>query len=176
MSFLIRNPIGFLRLSSEIREELNLLAIKLQQSRPAENLIVQSEYVDSKEPSSLLKEDQSPKSTLIFCHQTPQQQRLLKRYGNKVVMCEITNSVQHVPFPMFCLFVQTNVDHQLVATFILEIRNKESIIQGLNTVKEWNPAWMPKYITTDYAEEQTDAVLNVFPGQIFFLLSMFCLS
>ncbi|XP_012562353.2 uncharacterized protein LOC101236525 isoform X1 [Hydra vulgaris] len=152
------------RLSSEIREELNVLAIKLQQSRPTENIIIQSEYVDSKDPSAILKEDHSPKTTLIFCHQTPQQQRILKRYGSKVILCEITNSVQHVPFPMFCLFVQTNVDHQLVATFILEIRNKESIIQGLNTVKEWNPGWMPKYVTIDYAEEQTDAIQNVFPA------------
>ena len=157
------------RLSSDIRTELQMLGRKFQTSRPGENIIIQSELIENTQEALLqiktCEDDQIPKSTVIFCHQTSQQQRLLKRYGNQFVICEVTNLIERVPFPLFCLFVQTNVDYQLVASFIVEMRNKESIIQGLTSIKEWNPAWSPKYIIVDYSDEQMEAVKDVFPGK-----------
>lgn len=157
------------RLSSDIKEELRLLASKLQQTRPTENIILQSELLDAGQEALLqLKtsadDDPMPKPTLIFCHQTSQQQRLLKRYGNQVMICEVTNLVERVPFPLICLFVQTNVDYQMVGSFVVEVRNKESLQQGLMSIKEWNPGWSPKYVILDYSDEQAEAVKIVFPG------------
>lgn len=155
------------RLSTDIKVELQDLGTKLQQSRPTENIILQSELVEnSQEPLLNIKteDNHSSKPTLIFCHQTSQQQRLLKRYGNQIIVCEVTNLIERVPFPLFCLFVQTNVDYQLVASFIVEIRNKESILQGLTSVKDWNPGWSPKYVIVDYSDEECEAVKVVFPG------------
>ena len=156
------------RLSSEIREELQQLAAKLEQSRPTENIILQSELVENEavlQIKTSVTDNPAPKATLIFCHQTSQQQRLLKRYGNQVILCEVTSLIERVPFPLFCIFAQTNVDYQLVASFIVEIRNKESIMQGLTSIKDWNPGWSPKYVVADYSEEQMEAVKIVFPGK-----------
>jgi len=160
------------RLSSDVKVELQQLATKLQQSRPSDNIILYSDVVrDSADHNSMLKAtpDEATKPSLIFCHQTPQQQRLMKRYNNLVFMCEITNLVDRVPFPLFCIFVQTNVDYQLVGTFIVEVRNKESIMQGLTSIKEWNPGWAPKYFVLDYSEEQDGAVKALFPGSSQFI-------
>ena len=156
------------RLSTDVKAELKELSVKLQQSRPTENIILQSELVDNRQEALLnikTEEDTSLKATLIFCHQTSQQQRLMKRYGNQILLCEVTNLVERVPFPLFCIFVQTNVDYQLVASFIVEIRNRESIVQGLMSVKDWNPGWSPKYVVLDYSDEECDAVKTVFPSK-----------
>jgi len=164
------------RLSTDLKVELQALASKLQISRPTENIILQPELVDSQESllhiKSAADDALSNKPTLIFCHQTSQQQRLLKRYGGQVVLCEVTNLIERVPFPLFCLFVQTNVDFQLVASFIVEVRNQESILQGLNAIKDWNPGWIPKYVVVDCSDDQSDAVKVVFPSKNIFLICM----
>ncbi|XP_066924257.1 uncharacterized protein [Clytia hemisphaerica] len=157
------------RLSTDLKQELQELATKLQQSRPTENIILQSEFIDQGESllpvnKTVSDDTRSLKPTLIFCHQTSQQQRLLKRYGRQIVLSEVTNLIERVPFPLFNLFVQTNVDYQLVASFIVEVRNRASILQGLNTVKDWNPGWVPKYIVIDYSDDQSEAVKEVFPS------------
>ena len=160
------------RLSADLKLELQELASNLQQSRPTENIILQSESVETTE--SLLPSKNSAsrrnKPSLIFCHQTSQQQRLLKRYGRQVILCEITNLVERVPFPLFTMFVQTNSDYQLVGSFIVEVRNKQSLLQGLNAVKEWNPGWDPKYVVLDYSDDQIEAFKEIFPSKTFFFL------
>ena len=156
------------RLSTDLKVELQEMATKLQQSRPTENIILQPDLVDNQESLLHMKtaadEGQNHKPSLIFCHQTSQQQRLLKRYGSQVILCEVTNLIERVPFPLFSLFVQTNVDYQVVATFIVEVRNKESILQGLEAIKDWNPGWIPKYTIIDYSDDQIEAAKVVFPG------------
>lgn len=155
------------RLSADLKMELQELASNLQQSRPTENIILQSESVESSDSmlSSKNSASRRNKASLIFCHQTSQQQRLLKRYGRQVILCEITNLIERVPFPLFTMFVQTNSDYQLVASFIVEIRNKPSLLQGLNAIKEWNPGWDPKYVVLDYSDEQIEAFKEIFPSK-----------
>lgn len=156
------------RFSPDVRNELQALQQQFQMTRADESIILKSDHLDTSRETLLqiktCDDEPSLKSTLLFCHQTSQQQRLMKRYGNQFVVCEVTNLIERVPFPMFCLFVQTNVDYQLVATFIVEMRNKESLIQGLSSIKNWNPTWAPKYITVDYSDDQMEAAMEVFPG------------
>ena len=163
------------RLSADLKLELQELASTLQQSRPTENIILQSESVESTDSmlSSKNSASRRNKASLIFCHQTSQQQRLLKRYGRQVILCEITNLVERVPFPLFTMFVQTNSDYQLVACFIVEIRNKPSLLQGLNAIKEWNPSWDPKYAVLDYSDEQIEAFKEIFPSKKLFSFKVF---
>ena len=112
------------------------------------------------------RETKNPK--VIFCHQTPHQQRLLKRYSGQLFVVEMKEMRSRIPFPLFCLFVQTNVDYQLVALFILYSNHRDSIIEGLSTVKEWNPGWNPKFVICDFNDEQILAVDSVFPGKVSF--------
>ena len=154
------------RLTGNVRDDLVSLAKRLQKTHPTEYIILQSEYPGKDTSQIKLVDHMCYKPTLIFCHQTQQQQRLMKRYGSQVNLCEVTNHIDRSPFPLFCLFVQTNVDYQPVATFILEYRNLPSHIQGLKTVKEWNPGWSPKYFITESSAEQTEAVTQVFAGTV----------
>lgn len=158
------------RLSADLKLELQELASILQESRPTENIILQSDSVENTGGDLLLSSKNTAsrraKPSLVFCHQTSQQQRLLKRYGRQIILCEVTNLIERVPFPLFTIFVQTNSDYQLVASFIVEIRNKASVLQALNAVKEWNPGWDPKYLVVDYSDEQIGAVKEAFPGNL----------
>jgi hypothetical protein len=40
--------------------------------------------------------------------------------------------------------------------------------------KEWNPDWSPKYFMCDYADEEINALGNVFPG-ILIIMIVICL-
>jgi len=118
--------------------------------------------VDTGETDSQTIDQQS--AHLLFCHQTPYQQRLLKRYGSQVILTEVINIHSKIPFPLYCLYVQTNVDYQLVGEFIVQLTDESMIGEGLATFKEWNPGWSPKFCMVDYSEEQIAAVENTFSG------------
>jgi hypothetical protein len=38
-------------------------------------------------------------------------------------------------------------------------------------IKEWNPDWSPKYFMCDYADEEINALGNVFPGILIMVTS-----
>lgn len=101
---------------------------------------------------------------ILFCHQTPHQQRLMRRYSSQFILTQISDIHSKIPFPLFCLYVQTNVDFQLVGEFILQANTACMLMEGLQTFKEWNPGWSPKFVTVDFSEEQISAVENIFPG------------
>ena len=124
--------------------------------------------IDTQQP----QEAQNAK--LLFCHQTPHQQRLLKRYSSQVILTEIKDIHSKIPFPLFCLYVQTNVNYQLVGEFILQSNGAPMIMEGLQSIKDWNPGWNPKFVVVDFTEEQITAVENVFPGIPFILLLCHC--
>ena len=122
--------------------------------------------------AQLVNEVQNAK--ILFCHQTPHQQRLMRRYSSQLILTQISDIHSKIPFPLFCLYVQTNVDFQLVGEFILQTNASSMIIEGLQTFKEWNPGWNPKFVVVDFSEEQINAVENLFPGKLFYNVT--CLS
>ena len=110
-------------------------------------------------------------------YQSHQQQRLLRRYGQQVILTEMSRMTHNLPFPFFGIFVQTNVDYQLVYLFILQSRTKEALVTGLESIVHWNPSWSPKYVMVDFSAEQTAAVEAAFPGSIFsfeHVIELFC--
>jgi len=105
--------------------------------------------------------------SFLFCYQTSEQQRLLKRYGTITFLVEIqhNSSVKRaLTFKMFAIFVQTNVDYQAVGFLMFSKRRKEGLKEGLSTFKEWNSWWTPKYFLIDYTEEVLDAYSQLFSG------------
>ena len=55
--------------------------------------------------------------------------------------------------------VKTNIDYQIVATFVTENESQDCIEETLQIIKSWNEHFLPQYGMTDYCTEET-----VFPG------------
>ena len=117
------------------------------------------------------KKDEKKVQTVLFCYQTPQQKRLLKRYGNQVYLVEIkcaSTIKRALTIEMYALLVQTNVDFQVVGSFICSKQRRDGVTEALNVFKEWNTYWQPKYFLVDCSEKISNAITSVFPGKIMF--------
>lgn len=104
------------------------------------------------------------KQKLLFLHQTPWQQRLLARYGNNICLLDATYKTTRYSLPLFFLAVKTNVDYQVVGSFIVQDESTDSIKEAIGVLKQWNPSWNPPYFMTDFAEEEINAIEENFPG------------
>ena len=65
---------------------------------------------------------------------------------------------------MFFLAVITNVDYQVVASFVVQEERKTSIQEALEIVKRWNPEWKPTTFMTDFDEKEIEAIEETFKG------------
>ena len=125
------------------------------------------------EPETAVNSDKRPKmekkvQTVLFCYQTPKQQRLLKRYGNQAYLVEVkcnTSLKRALTIEMYALLVQTNVDFQVVGSFICSKQRRDGVTEALNVFKEWNTYWQPKYFLVDCSEKIIVAVKTVFQGK-----------
>ena len=172
-----------LNISPEAEQKLELQVDRLKQARHDEKLVynfrVQNsssgfdmsneesmeEDLAGSQSSGALNEQQN-NAKVLFCHQTPHQQRIMRRYNTQVILTQISDLHSKIPFPLFCLYVQTNVDFQLVASFICQANEQAMISEGLQIIKEWNPGWNPKFIVVDFEEQQITAVESVFQGKV----------
>lgn len=114
-------------------------------------------------------EDPEPNSeggeqTLLFCCQTKQQKRLLRKYGNEICLLDATYKTIRYALPFFFLCVRTNVCYQVVGAFIIQYSTTEAIAEALKIFKSWNPSWNPPHFMTDFAEEEIHALEQVFKG------------
>lgn len=103
--------------------------------------------------------------TLLFVHQNAWQRRLLQRYGNDVCLLDATYKTTKYALPLFFVAVKTNVDYQIVASFVTENESTESIAEALGVVSDWNPGWCPKYFFTDLCEQEINAIETTFSGE-----------
>lgn len=104
--------------------------------------------------------------SLLFVHQTRQQQQLLQRYGNDVCLLDATYKTTRYSLPLFFLAVKTNVDYQIVGDFVTQNETTHSIKEALNIIKGWNATWMPGCFITDYCEQEIGAIEELFPGTV----------
>lgn len=111
------------------------------------------------------REDDGRKDNFIFVYQKKWQKDLLKRYGNEILLLDATYKTTRYALPLFFLVVPTNLDYQIVATFVIENESKESITEALSIVKAWNPSLKPLFCMTDYCNEEIDSLEGVFPGK-----------
>lgn len=112
----------------------------------------------------LIRKPDEDVKKILFCHQTPFQQRIMKRYHRQLIITEVQSMQTRLPFPVYALMISTNVDHQLVGLFILRRRLATHIQEALDQFKEWNPSMKQKFIICDYSPEQIQAVEQCFPN------------
>ena len=80
------------------------------------------------------------KETFLFVHQKKWQRDLLQRYGNEILLLDATYKTTQHALPISFLVVPTNINYQIVASFVIENESKDSIIEAINVVKSWNPS------------------------------------
>ena len=122
---------------------------------------VDVEYDDDVKVTSTTSEQ-----PLLFVHQTDWWQKLLTKYGNNICLLDATYRTTRYALPLFFLEVKTNVDYQVVASFIVQHEIADPIAETLNILKDWNPSWNPKFFMTDLSEQEINAVEEVFPGNV----------
>ena len=103
--------------------------------------------------------------TFYVLHQTHQQQRLLKRYGNLIYLVELKSLAFKLPYPVHALFVQTNVDFHLVATIVLSQAVAVRLMEALTELKALNPMWAPTHVSVDHNHMHMKTAEKLFPGK-----------
>ena len=78
----------------------------------------------------------------MFLHQTKNQQRLIKLFGNDI-----------------CLLGAT---YQVVASFSLQDETTSAVKEALLILRSWNPFWQPKCFMVDNCEEEINSIGHVF--------------
>ena len=58
--------------------------------------------------------------SLLFVYQSKWQMDLIKRYGNEIILLDATYKATRYALPLFFMVVKTNVDYQIVASFVIE--------------------------------------------------------
>ncbi|CAM4609535.1 unnamed protein product [Leuciscus chuanchicus] len=116
------------------------------------------------------EQESTMQNTFLFVHQSQEQQRLLKRYGDMVLL-DATYRTTKYALPLFLVVVRTNVGYKPVAEFICENESTMAISEALSLIKKWNDAWNPNYFMTDYCEQEYQALQLVFPNTPKYLCS-----
>jgi len=119
---------------------------------------------DDNDSEEEVVEVDSGKDGLLFVHQTKWQRRLLNRYGNELSLLDATYRTTKYALPLFFLVVKTNVDYQVVGSFVLQSEASSNIEKALKVISDWNPDWSPKSSLVDYSESEIGAVERLFPG------------
>lgn len=112
----------------------------------------------------------SSQETFLFIHQNVQQQELLKRYRDMVLL-DATYRTTKYALPLFLLVVRTNVGYKPIAEFICENETTAAITEALNILKQWNQHWEPQYFMLDYSQQEYQALKHVFPNSQNYLCS-----
>ncbi|XP_066925584.1 uncharacterized protein [Clytia hemisphaerica] len=115
------------------------------------------------------KVDSLPKGKrLLFVHQTKRQRRLLAKYGNFVCLLDATYKTTKYSLPLFFIATRTNVDYQVVGSFVIQDETTVSIKEALAIVKSWNEKWSPKVFLVDNCEEEIQALEALFDSIVLF--------
>ena len=100
---------------------------------------------------------------LLFIHQSEFQRRLLRKYGGSICLLEATYKTTKYVLPLFFIVVKTNIDYQVVASFVTQDENSKTITEALKIIKHWNPEWNSKCFMVDNCDEEINAIKNIFP-------------
>ena len=65
--------------------------------------------------------------SLLFVYQSKWQTDLIKRYGNEMIVLDATYKITRYALSLFFMVVKTNVDYQIVASFVIENETDEAI-------------------------------------------------
>ena len=79
-------------------------------------------------------------------------------------MLDATYKTTRYNLPLFFVVVKTNVDYQIVGSFVVQSETTDAIFEALSVLKSWNQKWNPSCFMVDYSEEEMSAIGNLFPG------------
>ena len=65
--------------------------------------------------------------------------RLLKTYGIEICLLDATYKKTRYALPLLFMVVKTNVDYEVVGSFVCEVERTENIMSALKILKSWNP-------------------------------------
>ena len=66
--------------------------------------------------------------TFLYIHQDEWQKELLTTYGNTITLMDVTYKTTKYSVPLFFLYVKTNVNYTVVAEFVVQSENTDSIL------------------------------------------------
>ncbi len=127
-------------------------------------------HVSNNEEDAAIADDLH--SNLFFCHQTKHQRHLLSQYGRDICLLDATYKTTRYALPLFFVAVKTNMSYAIVGSFVTHMETKESIAEGLRTLRDWSGGWCPRFFMTDLCEAEIQAVEEVFPGTYKLLILM----
>lgn len=102
---------------------------------------------------------------LLLVHQTQWQRKLLERYGGDICLLDATYKTSRYALPMFFMCVKTNVDYCVVASFVVQQEDANSIWEALHILHDWNPTWNPDFFMVDFCEAEINAIERLFPSK-----------
>jgi len=114
--------------------------------------------------SAISAQESEEKTSFLFCYQSKNQKYLLQRYGDQMCLLDATYKTSRYALPLFFLCVKTNVSYEVVAVFIVQNEQSESIAEALAVLKQWNPSWDPRYFMVDFDTAEILALEDTFPG------------
>ena len=90
---------------------------------------------------------------------------IFSSYGNDICLMDSTYRTTHYALPLyFVCDVPTNVNYTVVAEFVPETEDQESLEEALNIIKGWNVDWSPKFFMCDMCQQEINALETIFPG------------
>ena len=72
---------------------------------------------------------------------------LFSRYGNEMSLIYATYKTTKYDLPLFLICVCTNINYSIVAEFIVQSEDTDSILEAVNILNEWNPKWAPNFFS-----------------------------
>ena len=135
----------------------------LEPPEPCKNINNDNEYADNGDDEVEITHSHCQQS-LLFVHQTDWQRQLLTKYGNNICLLDATYRTTRYSLPLSFLMVETNMDYQVLASFVIQHETAAGIAEALQVIKDWNPAWNLQFFMTDLCEAEINAVEVVFPG------------
>ena len=111
-----------------------------------------------------IKQEQHSNNLLVV-HQAQWQRQILEKYGSDICLLDATYKTSRYALPVFFMCVKTNVDYCVVASFVTQQENADSIWEALRILQGWNPTWNPDFFMVDFCEAEINAIERTFPGK-----------
>lgn len=75
---------------------------------------------------------------------------------------DVTYKTTKYALPLYFIVVKTNVNYIVVALFIIQNEDSNSITEALKILKVWNSNWTPQHWMTDFCQAEINAIHDVF--------------
>ena len=101
---------------------------------------------------------------LLFVHQSKFHKRMLKRYGNSICLLDAIYKSTKYSLPLFFVVVKTNVDYQVVASFVVQDETTAAVTEALRIINSWTPECDPKCLMVENCDEEIKSIGKIFPS------------